>query len=75
MAEKIAARCEDILGFRPEVIRPIASNEKDTHYMNYSINKIKATGFKLIGSMDDEIDSTLKLCQQSFVSNEFYLEK
>lgn len=62
LAQRIAARCGVILGFVPEIVRPApAPSERDLP-LTYSIEKLEATGFRLRGSMDDEIDGTLRLC-------------
>jgi UDP-glucose 4-epimerase len=64
MAMKIAQRCKLNLGFEPSIERPgtprAISAEKS---LQYSIQKLKDTGFSLGGSLDSEIDQMLRLCE------------
>jgi len=34
--------------------------------LDFSIEKLKSTGFSLSGNMDEEIDATLLLCMEAF---------
>ncbi len=61
----ISSRCEVILGFTPDVVRQ-ESNANSSHALNYNIDKFKDTGFSLSGSVEREIDDTLKLCHEVF---------
>lgn len=63
---RIAARCEAVLGFRPAIRRPQPAPGESATALDYRIDKLKQTGFALRGGMDDEIDATLRLCQQAF---------
>ena len=63
MAELVADRCEAILGFRPEVIRPQPAAGETAIDLEYCIAKLKATGFQLRGEMKAEIDATLRVCR------------
>ncbi|MBI5141409.1 MAG: SDR family oxidoreductase [Nitrospirae bacterium] len=67
MANKIADRCHATLGYRPKLERPEPRpggiNSAELHY---KIDKLKQTGFSLVGDLCDEIDMTLKLCKQAF---------
>ncbi len=66
ITNRIAERCEKILGFKPAIERPIP-NELDTSMdLEYSVGKLKNTGFLLKGDVDQEIDNTLLLCQGAF---------
>lgn len=67
IAEKIADRSEIILGFRPEIQRPLPATDEQSSFLDYRITKLKQTGFSLSGNVNDEIDSTLRLCQSSFL--------
>lgn len=62
LAQRIAARCADQLGFTPPIERPPAAPGENGLPLTYSIEKLLATGFRLRGSVDDEIDGTLRLC-------------
>jgi len=66
MANLIAARCEIILGYFPEVIRPEPVGNEEDHKLDYRINKLKSTGFTLCNNHEVEIDDTIRLCKQSF---------
>ena len=64
MAELIADRCFHLFNFRPEIKRPMPHPDETSDYLEYCIDKIKSTGFKPIGNFEEEIDSTLLLCQK-----------
>jgi UDP-glucose 4-epimerase len=66
LAERIAARCEVTLGFRPEIRRPAAMGSELPQLLDYRVDKLKQTGFELRGGMDAEIDATLRLCKEAF---------
>ena len=68
LAELIALRCAKTLGFRPQIVRPEPKPEETCKPLQYSIDKLKNTGFTLKGNLDREIDETLKFCQ-SFVTS------
>lgn len=66
LTERIAARCEATLGFRPAILKPPPAAGEKVFPLDFRIDKLKQTGFVLRGSMDAEIDATLKLCQTAF---------
>lgn len=66
LAERIAKRCSIVLGFTPEICRPEPEINEAPCSLAYRMEKLKATGFNLQGSLDDEIDATLFLCQRTF---------
>ena len=66
LAERIAARCQSVLGFTPAIRRPVAAPEEKALALDYRIDKLKQTGFELRGDMDAEIDATLMLCRDAF---------
>lgn len=66
VAEKVAGRCEALLGFRPEVQRPDPASGEKSPPLDYRIDKLKATGFTLHSNIIEEIDATLKYCHRSF---------
>ncbi len=66
LAERIAARCEATLGYRPAIQRPPPAPGETAAALDYRIDKLKQTGFALHGGMDNEIDATLRLCKQAF---------
>lgn len=66
LAERIAERCAKLFGSRPEIVRPAPSPHESSPTLNLRMDKLKATGFRLEGSLDAEIDATLQLCQRAF---------
>jgi len=67
LAKRVADRCLFVLGFKPVIERPetIIGDAQTT--FDYRIDKLKDIGFKLCGSIDSEIDETLRLCQRAFI--------
>ena len=66
MARQVADRCKAVLGFEPPIVRPEPAPGESVPSLHYSMDKLKQTGFALQGSIDMEIDATLKLCEKSF---------
>lgn len=66
IVEKIAERCEAVLGFRPEIQKPAASADEQVLSLDYRMDKLKGTGFSLLSNIDEEIDATLLLCRRAF---------
>ncbi len=64
VVELIAQRCEAILGFRPEIVRPAAQTAVTR--LDYRIDKLLSTGFSPVAEMQFEIDATLRLCRDAF---------
>lgn len=69
ITEKIANRSEKVLGFRPEIQRPVPSPGESDSFLDYKIDKLKSTGFSLLSNVDEEIDATLRLCHRAFGEN------
>ncbi len=69
LVELIAERTEKTLGFRPAIERPVAAGITPQIHLDFRIDKLKKTGFDLRGDMAGEIDATLRLCRDAFVSN------
>lgn len=67
LAETIAERCEIVLGYKPELQHVKAENDEELDFLDYRMDKLLKTGFKIQGSMHEEIDATLKLCRSSFL--------
>lgn len=70
MAELIAARCEVVLGFAPALQRRAAKPGEATMALDFSSSKLQGTGFVLKRNHVNEIDATLRLCEQAFGSVE-----
>lgn len=66
MAEIIAARCGEVLGYTPSIVRPEPHNKDVSGKIEYRIDKLKSTGFSLVNNFNEEIDATLKLCERYF---------
>lgn len=66
MVESIAARCKEVLHFTPQIIRSQPQISEKSVPLEYSITKLKRSGFILTNNMNNEIDSTLKMCKQYF---------
>jgi UDP-glucose 4-epimerase len=62
MTMLVADRCKAILGFRPEIQRPDPLPEETIQPLDYRIDKLISTGFKLTGDPEDEINATLIMC-------------
>lgn len=63
----ISLRCQHVLGTKPDIV---CLNEGDDYNyscpLEYKTNKFLATGFSLSGSLELEIDNTLRLCKEVF---------
>lgn len=66
MVRLIAARCQAVLIFSPEIICPASNPDEVGLDLVYGIDKLKQTGFRLLGDVDTEIDKTLRLCSVAF---------
>lgn len=65
IAVRIAERCEKVLGFRPPLNCPAPRGDEHAPALDYRIDKLRSTGFALRGSMDDELDATLRMCAEA----------
>lgn len=63
MATLIADRSASVLGFRPAIRRPEPIPGDISQPLDYRIDKLLKTGFKLTGNREEEIDATLRLCR------------
>lgn len=66
LSKTIANRCAEVLGFTPPILRSEPVAGETSGFLDYRIDKLKATGFVLQGYLNDEIDATLRLCKQTF---------
>lgn len=73
MATLVANRCKVALGFHPEINRLDPARDEISQLLDYHIDKLKGTEFKLEGDHDAEIDATLMLCRQAFSKVNRYL--
>jgi UDP-glucose 4-epimerase len=65
VVDLIAQRCDAMLGFRPEIVRP-APHVAAPPPLDYRIDKLRASGFAPTADMRSEIDATLQLCRDAF---------
>ncbi len=63
LAIKIQDRCNQMFNFIPPISRPEPVPGIGSIPLDYSIGKLKSTGFCLMGCLDKEIDETLIFCQ------------
>lgn len=66
MTQYVAGRCKTVLGFSPPIERAAPKPREWAPSLDYSIAKLKATGFFLRSKFEDEIDATLLFCQNAF---------
>ena len=66
LVEMVADQCEEVLGFRPDILRAKSCGCEMLEPLDYRIDKIKQTGFQLTACIDKEIADTLKLCNEVF---------
>jgi len=69
LAGIIRERCQETLQFTPPVIHPDPKPGERYVPLTYSIAKLKATGFTLEGSLEEEIDNTLSFCKNNYSKN------
>lgn len=66
MAQLIANRCEEVLGFTPPINRPPAKSNEYHQSLNYRSDKLRETGFVPRGDLNTEIDDLLRFCAKEF---------
>ena len=66
LSEAIAARCENTLGYRPELIRPLSATTEVVSTLELSSAKLLRTGFTFTSQFADEIDELLHFCKKHF---------
>lgn len=62
MASLVAARTGVVLGFPVEIKRPEPAPAETSQPLDYRIDKLLATGFRLAGNPEAEIDATVAFC-------------
>lgn len=70
MAILVAHRCEALLGFVPEIVRPLSRSDETVQPLDYRIDRLLSTGFKLLSNREEEIDATLRMCLNSMKTNQ-----
>jgi UDP-glucose 4-epimerase len=66
MTEFVAKRCNDVLGFYPEIVRPSSTQGEISEPLDYRVDKLLSTGFRFENNYTLEIDATLNICMQAF---------
>lgn len=66
LAELVRERCTAVLGFTPTLAVPPGGQRPTGEPLVYSIDRLKATGFRLEGRLVEEIDATLAFCREHF---------
>lgn len=69
MTQLVATRCSFVLGFAPNIERPLPLSEEDPKVLEYSVAKLESTGFCLQGCYEHEIDATLSICRAAYGGN------
>jgi UDP-glucose 4-epimerase len=65
MAERVAARCREVLGFLPPIhFGPAAAVPAGP--LIYDSSKLQRTGFTPSRDLNQEIDATLLFCREMF---------
>ncbi len=66
MAQLIQQRCKVVLGFEPELCRPITVDDESHEILIYQTQALKAMGINLEIDNNTEIDDLLVFCQAAF---------
>jgi UDP-glucose 4-epimerase len=66
MAQRIKSRCQIVLGFDPKIIRPESHGDDKAPGLNFDVSKLRKTGFLWLKNIDEEIDSTLRMCEKYY---------
>lgn len=66
LATKIQERCKIRFNFTPPIVHPEPLSNEKCVPLQYSIEKLKSTGFCPEGSIEQEIDNSLIFCQKQF---------
>ena len=66
MACLIQQRCKVVLGFEPDIVRPAPQSGDVSDELDYRIDRISNTGFRLKADRNEEIDKLLKFCEAEF---------
>jgi UDP-glucose 4-epimerase len=69
MAQCIQQRCKVVLGFEPELIRPIPLSDEARVNLVYQSEALEALGVSVKTNDNNEIDDLLAFCSASFKNN------
>lgn len=62
----IQKRCKVLFGYEPVIEMPAPNASEQPNKLNYNIDKLKSTGFKLTKNIEKAIDATLLFCDVHF---------
>lgn len=65
MAHLVANRSQVILGCFPKIQQPDSALDENSQPLDYRINKLLESGFRLAGDHEAEIDATLMMCSRA----------
>ena len=68
IAHLIQSRCCSVLGFNPEIICTQADSKDESNHLDFNVDKLMSTGFKLLENKIEEIDNNLIRCKKWFGS-------
>lgn len=66
MARLIQQRCKHVLNFEPELLRLESETVEKNELLEYRIDVLSGTGFKLLVNHSNEIDELLRFCDKQF---------
>jgi len=66
MANFVSQECNKLLNFKPEIITSCPTEQGPKKKLEYRIDKLKSTDFKLTGNIKEEIQNTLNFCDMHF---------
>jgi UDP-glucose 4-epimerase len=69
LAELVRVRSAPTLGLMPGIDRPPAAPGEAHEPLHYRIDRLLASGFRLGGSLADELDDTLRFCAAARVAS------
>jgi UDP-glucose 4-epimerase len=67
MAQFIQVRCKEVLGFEPELNRPVVVGNEFHEPLCFKCENLKKTGFCISQTSVEEIDRLLIFCAKNFV--------
>ena len=62
IAERVATCCQRVLGYTPQLTRPQVQVQDASYALDFRLDKLSATGFKLMRGVDSEIIGALEFC-------------
>lgn len=66
MVQLVRQRCEVVLGFAPQIQRPVGSTDKKYEALEFRTDKLAVMGLEVVVDSNIEIDGLLTFCHASF---------